>query len=40
MTPPLLQPETSNLPGTAPASPQAEVLALPGTPQTLLQLVT
>jgi hypothetical protein len=27
------QPETSNLPGTAPTSPQLEASALPGTPQ-------
>jgi hypothetical protein len=39
MNPPSFQPETSNLPGTAPDSPQVEASALPRTPQTPLQLV-
>jgi hypothetical protein len=40
MNPSPFQPEASNLPGTAPASPQVEASALPRTPQTPLQLVT
>jgi hypothetical protein len=39
MDPTSLQPEASNLAGTAPASPQVEASALPRTPQTPLQLV-
>jgi hypothetical protein len=39
MNPSSAQPEASNLPGTAPASPQVETSALPRTPQTPFQLV-
>jgi hypothetical protein len=34
------QPEASNPPGIAPASPQQEASALPRNPQTPLQLIT
>jgi hypothetical protein len=40
MNPPSSQPEASNSPGTAPASPQVEASALLRTPQTPLLLVT
>jgi hypothetical protein len=40
MNPSSLQPEASDLPGTAPTSPQLEASALPGTPQTPPQLIT